>query len=308
MVGRDGDDSEQLAGGDLVEARGVAQAGGDGGLRPGADWDAWGPAFLTWSHARNTPRYVVSVGQSLDRWRAYLEGERGVTQVRDIRSEDAEGFASWRRAATFRGKAIGAAGANRDIAALKAFVAWCVRTHRLGEDLVSDTALIREHRGVSGVHIVETDRFEAIQKHLTYRWQHVAVALLGTGMRWGSLLDLKPGDLDAARRTVILRRTKGKVAVELKVSERTWAALVWCASERGARSGSGSLNSAVLVAAKAANVAPYTAHQLRHTFAVHCVRKGADVRSVQQWLGHASVTTTEIYLRHAKPSAPPAPI
>ena len=67
-------------------------------------------------------------------------------------------------------------------------------------------------------------------------------------------------------------------------------------NKRGCRLSRQSVWEVVKAAGERAHIAkPLHPHTLRHSFATHLIQGGADVRTVQELLGHASVTTTQLY-------------
>lgn len=137
--------------------------------------------------------------------------------------------------------------------------------------------------------------------------------LYGVGARISEACGLDVDDLDLDERVVLLRGKGGRerrlplggMAAEAVsaylvrgrpalVSRSTPALFL---NARGARLSRQSAWAVITAAAGRAGLEGVSPHTLRHSFATHLLEGGADVRVVQELLGHASVTTTQIYTR-----------
>ena len=217
---------------------------------------------------------------------------------------------------------LGATSAARTVVAVRGFHKFAVRdglakadpasavrppspTKRLPKALpLSDVEAILEAAGAPGTTLALRDRA-------------LLEVLYGTGARISEAVGLDVDDLDLTDGTVLLR---GKGSKERVVPVGSFARdaveaylvrgrpeLVAAGNGRttggalflNARGGRLSRQSAWAVLAKAADRAGVTRdvspHTLRHSFATHLLDGGADVRVVQELLGHASVTTTQVY-------------
>ncbi len=139
--------------------------------------------------------------------------------------------------------------------------------------------------------------------------------LYASGLRASELLALSPADLDLARRFVRVRGKGNKERwVPFAEGAAQWLeawlqarALLppspWLFPGRGKRPLTRQrLFQLVRQAAQDAKLPPPppSPHTLRHAFATHLLAHGADLRAVQMLLGHAQVTTTEIYTHLAQ--------
>jgi integrase/recombinase XerD len=149
---------------------------------------------------------------------------------------------------------------------------------------------------------------------LTLRNRALLELLYSTGARISEAVGLDVDDVDVQSRSVLLRGKGGKQRL-VPIGRPAVSALeAYLVRGRGdlarrgkgtpaiflnARGGRLSRQSAWQVLQDSAERAGVTAavspHTLRHSFATHLLEGGADVRVVQELLGHASVTTTQIY-------------
>jgi site-specific recombinase XerD len=156
------------------------------------------------------------------------------------------------------------------------------------------------------------------ERAVARRDQAIMELLYATGIRVSKLCGLDVGDLDEERRTIRVMGKGGKERIvpvgsyALKAVEdylvRGRPALA-AAGKTGVRGGALFLNvrggtlsrqsawAILRAAAERAGVDENSVspHTLRHSFATHLLDGGADVRVVQELLGHASVTTTQVY-------------
>lgn len=153
----------------------------------------------------------------------------------------------------------------------------------------------------------------ARQKALAARDRVIAELLYASGLRISELVSLDRNDLDFERRTlrVVGKGNKERVVPFGKPAERVLD--LWLRGQRavlatessadalllGARGGRLNVRQAREVIAEALRSLGDTAasgpHALRHTVATHLLDGGADLRAVQEFLGHSSLATTQLY-------------
>lgn len=137
--------------------------------------------------------------------------------------------------------------------------------------------------------------------------------LYSTGARITELLDLDVDDLDREQHMLLVRGKGGKerivplgrpalqaverYLVRARPSLNKKGSPALFLNNRGARLGRQSGFKIVAQAADAAGLQHVSPHSLRHSFATHLLEGGADIRVVQELLGHASVATTQIYTK-----------
>ncbi|MDV3221641.1 tyrosine recombinase XerC [Intrasporangium sp.] len=257
-----------------------------------------------------TRAYVSDVHHLLS-----FAADRGVVELRDLRLAD---LRSWLGEQADRGAARSTIA--RRAAAARTFLKWAARTRRIESD--PSLRLVAPRRGATLPGVLKQGEAGAMldvaavraddEDPIHVRDRAMLELLYASGIRVGELVALDIDDLDLHERVV---RVMGKGAKERIVpfgvpaaqSLKEW--LVVRPHLVGARSGP-----ALFLGRRGARVDPRQVrsmvhdvlshlpdapdlgpHGLRHSAATHLLEGGADLRTVQEVLGHASLATTQIY-------------
>ncbi|MTB86744.1 site-specific tyrosine recombinase XerD [Aeromicrobium senzhongii] len=265
--------------------------------------------------AENT---LASYRRDLRRYAAFLV-DRGLTDPAAITEADVTAFAAALRTGDEDHPPLGTSSVARTIVAVRGFHKFCLREQIVANDVSS---AVRPPRPASRLpKALPLEDVEALLvaagepgTALALRDRALLEVLYGTGARISEAVGLDVDDVDLDQSSVLLTGKGSKQRIVPLGSFARDALEAYLTKARphltaatgsgpamflNARGGRLSRQSAWTVLTKAARRAGLTVdvspHTLRHSFATHLLDGGADVRVVQELLGHASVTTTQIY-------------
>ncbi|HSN10872.1 MAG TPA: site-specific tyrosine recombinase XerD [Propionibacteriaceae bacterium] len=271
---------------------------------------------------------LAAYGRDLTRYIAWLRA-RGVTEPSAVTGDLLESYASFLRSPAPEGPSLAPASIARMLAAVRGLHRFWAIEHVTADDLTRYVTPPKPDRRLpKALSVDEVQRLIAAAgtdgdtpSASSSSLCDVALIelLYGTGARISEVVALDVDDVERAlgdpalglrligkgdkerlvplgsyaRAAVEAWLVRGRPALATRAVRATPALLL---NERGGRlSRQSAFNRVRAAAHRAGIVTEVSPHSLRHSYATHLLDGGADVRVVQELLGHASVTTTQIY-------------
>jgi integrase/recombinase XerC len=259
-------------------------------------------------------RTLNAYAADLEQFAAYLQ-ERQITDLSQVDLSELRGFLASLQSHQYQRSTLA-----RKQASLRALFHWARRTERIAADPSRGLRAPRLSRKLP--RYLRPEEIEALlmapdDSPAGLRDRALMELLYASGLRAGEAVRLNLDDLDLEAGEVRVRQGKGRKerigllgraaiealynylqfgrpALEAKARKGRSVALLLNKygerlSDRGVRR---TFDKYVEAAEARLKITP---HVLRHTFATHLLENGADLRAVQELLGHAHIATTEIY-------------
>jgi integrase/recombinase XerC len=270
----------------------------------------WLPRFFSHlaSERRLSPHTDANYRRDLERFVAYCD-EQGVEAWSRLDSQHVRMFA----AAEFR-RGSSPRTIQRRLSALRTFFNFLMREGVLRANPGRDVQAPKAKRRLPQT--IDVDQMERLltfraDETLSVRDKAIMELFYSSGLRLSELVGLDLHDLDLADRTVRVLG-KGQKSRIVPVGTHAVAALSQWLRERTGLAGIG--ETAVFVGQNGARLGPRAVqkriaawakqqglgvhvhpHMFRHSFATHLLESSQDLRGVQELLGHANISTTQVY-------------
>jgi len=291
----------------------------------------WG-AYLEHDRRRSphTVRAYVATAHRLIQFLGRYRGEEIAAEgLLDLCAADLRAFLADRR-----GEGLGASSAARELSGVRAFLSYAAEQQGRHAQLPRTRApkrprtLPRPAAPDEAVELAENAAEAASEPWIGARDLAILLLLYGAGLRVAEALSLTAAALPIGQtRRVTGKRSKTRVvpivpavreAIDEYVRQCPYPLSADAPLFRGARGrplNPDLVRRAVAAARRRLGLPDtLTPHALRHSFATHLLARGADLRALQELLGHASLSSTQIYTavdaarlldvyRHAHPRA-----
>ena len=269
-------------------------------------------AFIAYLHnvKGTSTNTEMSYKRDLEKVQHFMES-RGIRETADVSGQDLADYVKY-----LHDNQFAAATVSRNIASLKAFYHYIVQEGIVAEDISEQLKAPKIEKKVPEImspdEVVRLLEQPSGNSPKEIRDKAMLELLYATGIRVTELITLKLSDInmpmsfilcrDRSKERVIPFGTEAKNALtryldgtrdEMLENKASDVLFVNCSGQPMSRQGFWKLIK--YYAKKADIVADITPHTLRHSFAAHLVENGADLRSVQEMLGHSDISTTQIY-------------
>lgn len=269
-------------------------------------------AFITYLHnVKNTSGNTeMSYKRDLEKVQHFMDS-RGIHELKAVTAQDLTDYVKYLEENKFA-----AATVSRNIASLKAFYHYMVQEGLVEEDISDKLKAPKIEK--KAPEIMSPDEVVRLLEQPSgdspkeIRDKAMLELLYATGIRVTELITLTLADVNMQMNFILCRdRNKERIIPfgaaaknamtryldgtreEMLENKKSEVLFANCSGQPMSRQGFWKL---IKHYAKKADIqADITPHTLRHSFAAHLVENGADLRSVQEMLGHSDISTTQIY-------------
>lgn len=269
--------------------------------------------FMIYLHniKKTSENTELSYRRDLMKVKNYME-EQGIENVKEITKNNLTSYVGYLQKNKFSAATI-----SRNIASLKAFYHYLSKEGMVSEDISDALHAPKIEKKMPEIlstkEVVKLLEQPSGNSPKEIRDKAMLELLYATGIRVTELINLKLSDVDlqvgyivchdGGKERVIPFGNQAKGAL-IRYLEGTRAAMLSdpespylfanCQGQPMSRQGFWKIIK--FYTKKAGITADITPHTLRHSFAAHLVENGADLRSVQEMLGHSDISTTQIYV------------